>query len=79
MFGGGTWEDGSCEEKECRLCRETGISSERGLEVEGEADEKISTSSCVFGTLALEDAVKVRASIAQREAGGMGRQCGSVE
>ena len=61
---------------ECRLCRETGISSERGLEVEEGADDTISTSSCVLGTLAFEDAVKVRASIAQREAGGVGRRFG---
>ena len=50
--------------------------SERGLEVEERADEAILTSSCVRGTLALEDVVKVRASIAQREAGGVGRRLG---
>ena len=33
-----------------------------------------STSSYVLGTLALEDAVKMRASIARRDAGGMGRR-----
>ena len=48
--------------------------SERGLGVEEEADEAISTSSCVRGTLALEDVVKVRASIAQRR----GRRCGKA-
>ena len=48
--------------------------SERGLEVEERADEAISTSSCVRGTLALGDVVKVRASIAQRR----GRRCGEA-
>ena len=48
--------------------------SERGLEVEERADEAISTSSCVRGTLVLGDAVKVRASIAQRR----GRRCGEA-
>ena len=33
--------------------------SERGLGVEERADEAISTSSCVRGTLALGDVVKV--------------------
>ena len=33
----------------------------------------------LFVTLALEVAVKVRASMAQSEARGGGRQCGSVE
>ena len=58
----------------CRLCRETGISSGRGLEMEGRADDNDPTSSYVLGTLALEDAIKVRASIARRDAGGMGRR-----
>ena len=48
--------------------------SERGLGVEERADEAISTSSCVRGTLALGDVVKVRASIAQRR----GMMCGEV-
>ena len=48
--------------------------SEWGLEVEERADEAISTSSCVRGTLALGDVVKVRASIAQRR----GRRCGEA-
>ena len=77
MFGGGTWEGGSCEEKNADFAGETGISFERGLGAWGLGG--FSTSSYVLGTLALEDAVKVRASIAQRGAGGMGRQCGSVE
>ena len=44
--------------------------------MEGGADDVDPTSSYVLGTLALEDAVKVRASIAQREAGGVGRRFG---
>ena len=48
--------------------------SERGLGVEERADEAISTSSRVHGTLALGDVVKVRASIAQRR----GMRCGEV-
>ena len=62
--------------EECRLCRETGISFERGSEVEGRADDTILDIILRVRTLALEDAVKVRASIAQWEAGGLGRQFG---
>ena len=42
--------------------------------MEGRADDNDPTSSYVLGTLALEDAIKVRASIARRDAGGMGRR-----
>ena len=74
MFGGGAWiEDGGCEEEDADLPGSQDI-SERGLEVEERADEAISTSSCVRGTLALGDVVKVRASIAQRR----GRRCGEA-
>ena len=77
MFGGGACiEGGGCEEEDADFAGETGISSEQGLEVEERADDTISTSSCVLGTLALEDVFKVQASIAQREAGGVGRRFG---
>ena len=42
--------------------------------MEGRADDNDPTSSYVLGTLALEDAVKMRASIARRDAGGRGRR-----
>ena len=71
---GGTWEGGSCGERNADFAGETRISLERGLEAGGLGG--YSTSSYVLGTLALEDAVKVRASIAQREAGGVGRRFG---
>ena len=71
MFGGRAWEGGGCEEEDADLPGSQDL-SERGLGVEERADEAISTSSCVRGTLALGDAVKVRASIAQRR----GRRCG---
>ena len=55
MFGGGAWiEDGGCEEEDADLPGSQDL-SERGLEVEERADEAISTSSCVRGTLALGD------------------------
>ena len=72
MFGGGTWEGGSCEERNADFAGETRISLERGLGAGGLGG--YSTSSYVLGTLALEDAIKVRASIARRDAGGMGRR-----
>ena len=77
MFGGGTWEGGSCEERNADFAGETRISLERDLGAGGLGG--YSTSSYVLGTLALEDAVEVRASMAQSEARGGGRQCGSVE
>ena len=73
MFRGGTWEGGSCEEKDVDFAGKPGISSERGLEMEGRADDNDPTSSYVLGTLVLEDAIKVQASIARRDAEGMGR------
>ena len=74
MFGGGAWiEDGGCEEEDADLPGSQDL-SERGLGVEERADEAISTSSRVRGTLALGDVVKVRASIAQRR----GMRCGEV-
>ena len=73
MFGGGAWiEDGGCEEEDADLPGSQDL-SERGLGVEEEADEAISTSSRVRGTLALE-VVKVRASIAQMR----GMRCEAV-
>ena len=42
--------------------------------MEGRADDNDPTSSYVLGTLALEDAVKMRASIARRDAGGRERR-----
>ena len=74
MFGGGAWiEDEGCEEEDADLLGSQDL-SEGGLEVEERADEAISTSPCVRGTLALGDVVKVRASIAQRR----GRRCGEA-
>ena len=74
MFGGGAWiEEGGCEEEDADLPGSQDL-SERGLGVEERADEAISTSSSVRGTLALGDVVKVRASIAQRR----GRRCGEA-
>ena len=53
MFGGGAWiEDGGCEEEDADLPGSQDL-SERGLGVEEGADEAISTSSHVHGTLAL--------------------------
>ena len=53
MFGGGAWiEDGGCGEENVDLPGSQDL-SERGLEVEERADNTISTSSCVRGTLAL--------------------------
>ena len=76
MFGGGAWiEDGGCEEENVDLPGSQYL-SERGFGVEERADEAISTSPCMRGSLALGDVVKVRASIAQREAGGVGRRFG---
>ena len=77
MFGGGTWEGGSCEEKNADFAGETRISLERGLGAGWLGG--YSTSSYVLGTLALEVAVKVRASMAQSEARGGGRRCRDVE
>ena len=55
MFGGGAWiEDGGCEEEDADLPGSQDL-SERGLGVEERADEAISTSSRVRGTLALGD------------------------
>ena len=55
MFGGGAWiEDGGCEEENVDLPGSQDL-SERGLGVEEGADEAISTSSRVYGTLALGD------------------------
>ena len=55
MFGGGAWiEDGGCEEKNVDLPGSQDL-SERGLGVEERADEAISTSSRVRGTLELGD------------------------
>ena len=79
MFGGGTWEGGSCEEKNADFAGKPGspLNGARGWK-RGRM-MRFSTSSYVFGTLALEDAVEVRASMAQSEARDGGRQCGSVE
>ena len=53
MFGGGAWiEDGGCEEEDADLPGSQDL-SEQGLGVEEGADEAISTSSPVCGTLAL--------------------------
>ena len=55
VFGGGAWiEDGGCEEEDADLPGSQDL-SERGLGVEERADEAISTSSRVRGTLALGD------------------------
>ena len=60
MFGGGTWEGGSCEERNADFAGETRISLERGLEAGGLGG--YSTSSYVLGTLALEVALCQSAS-----------------
>ena len=55
MFGGGALiEDGGCEEEDADLLGSQDL-SERGLGVEERADEVVSTSSRVRGTLALGD------------------------
>ena len=79
MFGGGTWEGGSCEERNADFAGETRISLERGLEAGGLGG--YSTSSYVLGTLALEVALcqSASSSIAQSEARGGGRRCRGVE
>ena len=76
MFGGGAWEGGSCEEKDADFAGKLGSPLNGDWRWKGGADDTISTSPCVLGTLALEDAVKVQASIAQRDAGGVGRRLG---
>ena len=79
MFGGGTWEGGSCEEKNAEFAGKPGSPLNGAWGWKRGRMMRFSTSSYVFGTLALEDAVEVRASMAQSEARGGGRQCGSVE
>ena len=79
MFGGGTWEGGSCEEKNADFAGKPGSPLNGAWGWKRGRMMRFSTSSYVFGTLALEDAVEVRASMAQSEARGGGRQCGSVE
>ena len=80
MFGGGTWEGGSCEEKNADSAGNRGSPLNGCLGEEGRADEmKKHLHIILFVTLALEVAVKVRASMAQSEARGGGRRCGSVE
>ena len=79
MFGGGTWEGGSCEEKDVDSAGKLGSPLDGAWGWKRGRMMRFSTSSYVFGTLALEDAVEVRASMAQSEARGGGRQCRSVE
>ena len=79
MFGGGTWEGGSCEEKNADFAGETGISPERVLGGGRGGRMKKHLNINLFVTLALEVALKVRASMAQSEARGGGRRCGGVE
>ena len=79
MFRGGTWEGGSCEEKDVDSAGKLGSPLDGAWGWKRGRMMRFSTSSYVFGTLALEDAVEVRASMAQSEARGGGRQCGSVE
>ena len=57
---GGTWEGGSCEERNADFAGETRISLERGLGAGGLGG--YSTSSYVLGTLALEVALCQSAS-----------------
>ena len=59
MFGGGTWEGGSCEERNADFAGETRISLEWGLEAGGLGG--YSHHPMVVTTLALECCVKVRA------------------
>ena len=76
---GGTWEGGSCEEKDVDSAGKLGSPLDGAWGWKRGQMMRFSTSSYVFGTLALEDAVEVRASMAQSEARGGGRRCGSVE
>ena len=54
MFGGGTWEGGSCEEKNADFAGDTGISPERVLGGGGGGRMKKHLDINLFVTLALE-------------------------
>ena len=68
MFGGGTWEGGSCEERNADFAGETRISLERGLEAGGLGG--YSHHPMVVTTLALEVALCQSASSSIAQSGG---------
>ena len=79
MFGGGTWEGGSCEEKNADFAGKPGspLNGARGWK--GGRMIRFSTSSFVFGTLALEvccQSAGLHCTIGGRRYGEAMRECG---